>query len=220
MRSSRRPYTRWYKDVSRSILVMNHTIRCDPLRVLAPRPRSGLRGGEAPEAPVVEAEQTGRVMLVSKNAFIEACAYSIANPVAAGLVHDVSEWTSFVSSASDMLTGAASPSSDLSVYPTATGRRPPCACACQGRDTASECSLPNSHAPTFLGPRGGSLVSVPRSRTSMGAQALPYASSSEPRLAQHARACVATLLRRGFIAARCSAMRHLEPTQRHRSRIV
>jgi len=47
-------------------------------------------------------EQTGRVMLVSEEAFIDACAYSIANPVAAGLVHHTSEWPSFVSGPMDM----------------------------------------------------------------------------------------------------------------------
>ena len=73
-----------------------------------PRARciKALRGedDEPMEGTVWEpSEQTGRVMLVSENAFIEACAYAIANPVAAGLVHNVSQWNSFVSSASDMI---------------------------------------------------------------------------------------------------------------------
>jgi len=52
-------------------------------------------------------EQTGRVMLVSEEAFVEACAYAIANPVAAGLVHHTGEWTSFVSSQHDMASNRA-----------------------------------------------------------------------------------------------------------------
>ncbi len=65
-----------------------------------------LRGhdGKPMEGTVWEpSEQTGRVMLVSEEAFIEACAYAIANPVAAGLVHHTSEWLSFVSSPRDMI---------------------------------------------------------------------------------------------------------------------
>ena len=48
-----------------------------------------LRGhdGKPMEGTVWEpSEQTGRLMLVSEGALVEACAYAIANPVAAGLV--------------------------------------------------------------------------------------------------------------------------------------
>ncbi len=68
------------------------------------------------EGPVWNAsEQTGRVLLVSEEAFIESAAYAIANPVAAGLVHNVSQWTGFVSRPRDMLTKR-----------TITIRRPEC----------------------------------------------------------------------------------------------
>lgn len=61
-------------------------------------------GGEPMDGCVWEpSEQTGRVMLASEEAFIEACAYAIVNPIEAGLVHNLSEWPSFVSGARDML---------------------------------------------------------------------------------------------------------------------
>ncbi len=93
-----------------------HEVLSDPLgtrvdfymeaHALMARCIKGLRAvdGVPMEGTVWEpSEQTGRVLLVSEEAFVEACAYSIANPVAAGLVHNVSEWTGFVSSARDML---------------------------------------------------------------------------------------------------------------------
>lgn len=48
-------------------------------------------------------EQTGRVIVASEVGVIEACAYALANPVTAGLVHNLSEWPSFVSRPRDML---------------------------------------------------------------------------------------------------------------------
>jgi hypothetical protein len=47
-------------------------------------------------------EQTGRVMIVSAEAFIEACAYAITNPIEAG-ARSLSDWPGFVSNAKDMV---------------------------------------------------------------------------------------------------------------------
>lgn len=48
-------------------------------------------------------EQTGRVLLVSEEGAIDACAYALANPVTAGLVHNLGDWPSFASRPRDML---------------------------------------------------------------------------------------------------------------------
>ena len=48
-------------------------------------------------------EQTGRVLMVAEQGVIEACAYALANPVTAGLVHNLSDWPSFASRPRDMI---------------------------------------------------------------------------------------------------------------------
>ena len=94
-------------------------------------------------------EQTGRVMLVSEEAFVEACAYAIANPVAAGLVSSTSEWPSFVSHAKDMIGNRA-----------ITARRPACL-----PDTYPETATLRLSLPPFLAARGRALVDAIEVRT-------------------------------------------------------